>query len=163
MANWYIDVDASGGNDGTSWGDAWEEFDQLAWAGISAGDTIYISDGTYTTSMPTLTKSGSDGSPITIRAAQDAGHIGVMVWDGGDGTDDAINLNGYGYITVDGEYDGNRYFRFQNNELTSDSPFIYSVQTRGNGNIIITYCEFIDSGSGIQIQKMTVKQIKLKY
>ena len=46
---WYVDVDATGSDDGTSWADAFPNFhsDYITWANISGGDTIYISDGTY--------------------------------------------------------------------------------------------------------------------
>ena len=51
-ANWYVDKDAQGSNNGTSWTNAWNSLSRIS--GVSAGDTVYISGGsaskTYTLS-----------------------------------------------------------------------------------------------------------------
>src|SRR5574338_1632324 len=46
---WYIDRDATGSKNGTSWANAWNRFEQINWASISAGDTIYVSGGSDST------------------------------------------------------------------------------------------------------------------
>lgn len=49
FVNWY----ASGSNNGISWTNAWNNLSDIDWDDISAGDTIYVSGGTdSTTYMP---------------------------------------------------------------------------------------------------------------
>lgn len=43
---YYLDIDASGANNGTSWENAWESIAD-AQAGVSAGDTVLIAAGSY--------------------------------------------------------------------------------------------------------------------
>jgi len=44
---WYVDRDATGSANGTSWTNAWNNINNINWASISSGDTIYFSGGTY--------------------------------------------------------------------------------------------------------------------
>lgn len=54
-AQWYVDKDATGDNDGSDWANAWTDMDSIwttgsggvNWHIIGDGDTIYVSDGTY--------------------------------------------------------------------------------------------------------------------
>lgn len=41
----YIDKNATGSNNGTSWQNAWQNFSGINWNSISGGDTLYISGG----------------------------------------------------------------------------------------------------------------------
>ena len=41
----YVDKNASGQNNGTSWRNAWESFSDIEWDQIQPGDTIFISGG----------------------------------------------------------------------------------------------------------------------
>lgn len=62
---------APGGNDGAAGSLAapWATFER-AWRSLSAGDTLVLLDGTYRQSMiPAV--NGTDGAPITVRAAND--------------------------------------------------------------------------------------------
>ena len=83
-ADHYIDVDASGANNGTSWTDAWDEMDQVSWGSVSAGETIYVSGGTYTNNMR-AEASGTAGNPITIKSSNAAEHNDAIVHTGSIG------------------------------------------------------------------------------
>jgi len=65
MSNFYVSISAAGSNNGTDWSNAWNEFDQISWASISPGDTIWVAGGTYSTAF-NVGKSGTSGSYITI-------------------------------------------------------------------------------------------------
>lgn len=83
--NWYVDRDASGSpNNGTSWNNAWKHPNNIVWASIGAGDTIYVSGGTDSTVYTPISWNPGIGSHITLSnvvfcRAKDAGHNGE-VW-----------------------------------------------------------------------------------
>lgn len=116
-ANYFVDINASGSNTGTSWDDAWENMDNIVWASVNPGDTIWISGGTYNKAL-TVSKSGESGNYINVRPGAahptlSSGHDGIVIITGADygisvsGTTSYINIdgsvNGYGqYIKVSG-------------------------------------------------------------
>jgi hypothetical protein len=73
----YVDSDATGANDGTSWADAWTEMDQISWGAgagqVGPGDTVYVSGGSYSTALR-IDEKGTAANPIQILAAQEEGH-----------------------------------------------------------------------------------------
>jgi hypothetical protein len=87
MTLWYCDgALGTGTNTGTSWANAWQGFASIVWSSLSAGDTLYISGGssstTYSTTVLQPAQSGASGNPITITAGIDAGHNGTVIIDG---------------------------------------------------------------------------------
>lgn len=93
---WYVDRDANGANTGRSWEDAWNDFDStryassglgINWNIIEAGDTIYISGGTDSTTYRPASEYGiqmisvqsslrptfADGDPVIIIPASESG------------------------------------------------------------------------------------------
>lgn len=47
-ARYYVDCDATGSNDGSSWTDAWTTFQHALQSGSpSSGDEIWVAEGTY--------------------------------------------------------------------------------------------------------------------
>jgi len=122
-ANWYVNPDATGLNNGTSWSNAWRNFGSVVWGsgGVKAGDTLFISGGAagrvYTETL-TVGASGTAGSRIYIRPGQDAGHNGPVTWDfdaqGDAGSGNAIAMNGRNYITIDGSVNGARHLVIRN-------------------------------------------------
>jgi hypothetical protein len=111
--DWYVNKNASGNNNGTSWTNAWQSFSAISWNSIQPGDYIYISGGTdstvYTSGM-TVGKNGTSGHPITITIGKYApvstGHSGRVIFDGGGGSMTAFQIRATGvgrkYITIKG-------------------------------------------------------------
>ena len=105
--NHYVDKNANGSNNGTSWTNAWTSFSSINWGTIQPGDNIYISGGTdstvYNESM-TIGKSGAAGNLITVRNGLDAGHNGKVVIDRNyaSGNSGAIEIWNQKYLRVAG-------------------------------------------------------------
>ena len=137
--NWYVDNQADGSNNGTSWLNAWNSFSYIT--GVKAGDTLYISGGslskTYYESL-TLGTSGSDGNPVVIKVGQESGHNGTVVIDGQDSSNNCIYI--FNYTTIDGEVNGQIRLRCEN----SFQDGIYSQ--RNSQNITIKYVEVKNCG-----------------
>jgi len=92
-ATWYVDSGASGANDGTSAGDAWETLGDIVWGSLSGGDDVQVADAVSTYGTLTI---GASGSAATV-----AGRIWLI------GTDLPLitsisNTSGYDYVGVVG-------------------------------------------------------------
>ena len=148
-ANWYVDNQATGANNGTSWANSWTSFAKIVWGakGVKAGDTLYISGGstskTYKEQLKTNTD-GSSGALITIRPGQDSGHNGVVTITNPTGA----NFYGSGiwitrsYITVNGNYNNLRHIR-----VTGSSSRGITVTDH---HVIVTYLEIDNNGTGTE-------------
>lgn len=114
-AFFYIRALASGANTGADWNNAWKNMNEVNFAVINPGDTIYMAAGTY--SSLNITKSGAVGNPITFKRATITEHGPSPGWtnvyDGrviidGRGSLGAIGIgeggtySGQSHITVDG-------------------------------------------------------------
>jgi hypothetical protein len=76
---WYVSTTGSNG-DGQSWTSAWTNLDAIAWANISAGDTVYLDGGT---SSLVYTGTLTPRSGVTVALSQEAGRSGQAVLFGG--------------------------------------------------------------------------------
>ncbi len=80
QTKWYVDKDASGLNNGTSWNNAWTSFANIGWSNIQAGDVVFISGGTdslvYNETLIIAT------SGVTIKRSTEVGHNGKVIIDG---------------------------------------------------------------------------------
>jgi hypothetical protein len=96
-ANHYVDKNANGNNNGTSWSNAWESLSDIEWNQIQPGDIIYISGGTdstvYNESL-TISADGTAANLITIRNGLDAGHNGKVIIQGLSKNPSASHPNG---------------------------------------------------------------------
>lgn len=103
-ANWYVDGQASGANNGTNWVNAWTNVTAIVWASVSAGDTVYLSggsDGQVYVGQLNVGKAGNASSPITIRVSQEAGHNGLVTISNTSASAVAMN----DYVTLTGSKD----------------------------------------------------------
>ena len=104
--NHYVDKNANGNNNGTSWNNAWESIGAIEWSSIQPGDVIYISGGTDSTVYNEQLAPQANGTatyPVTIRNSYDAGHNGRVILRGLTGSGYGILVE-YGdqYITIKG-------------------------------------------------------------
>ncbi|OQY72559.1 MAG: hypothetical protein B6D44_09795, partial [Ignavibacteriales bacterium UTCHB2] len=89
-SNYYVDKNAIGLNNGTSWANAWQSLSAINWNLIQPGDVIYVSGGTDSTiyyEQLTVDKNGTSTNPISIIVGKFApnpnGHSGRVILDGG--------------------------------------------------------------------------------
>jgi Bacterial Ig domain len=70
-ANFYVRPNGGdyGAENGTDWSNAFDGFNDIAWASISPGDTVWVAGGTYTQSLAPG-KSGTAGARIAVRRAR---------------------------------------------------------------------------------------------
>ncbi len=100
----YVDADANGANDGTSWGDAYNYL-QDALATASSGDEIWLAQGTYTPDSSSANPNGSGQRTATFQLIN-----GVAIRGGyaGFGEPDPNNRDVELYETVlSGDLSGN--------------------------------------------------------
>ena len=104
-ADFYVDKDANGSNNGGSWTDAWESFADINWGSVGAGDTIYISGGssskTYSETL-WVGADGASGNPLVITPGTDPGHDGDVVLDGLNSLSHGIDIVNDDWVVVRG-------------------------------------------------------------
>ncbi|MCH9028403.1 MAG: T9SS type A sorting domain-containing protein [Bacteroidetes bacterium] len=102
--DYYVDKDATGNNNGSSWQNAWQSFSSISWGSINPGDVIYISGGSSSkTYFETLNigAAGSNGNNIVITKGIDAGHNGEVIIDGGNSRTHCVDFGpSNDYVTV---------------------------------------------------------------
>lgn len=127
-ASWYVDNSVVSSGNGQSWATAWKNLSNVA--GLSAGDTVYISGGSTYAVSAWNPASGASGNPITFKIGQEAGHNGTATLNcGGDSLPTSPN------IVISGDAgDGNRHF------VTSNCP----MGIEANSNVRVSYITFGD-------------------
>ena len=99
-ANWYVDKDAVGSNNGTSWANSWTTFASINWAGMANGDTLYISGGT--TSKNYTERMTVGRSYVTIKPGQATPHNGQVIIQPPQGGTPTVTVNAKDYVTISG-------------------------------------------------------------
>ncbi|MEQ8192512.1 MAG: T9SS type A sorting domain-containing protein [Candidatus Eremiobacterota bacterium] len=106
-ANWYVDRNATGQNNGISWANAWQSFSAIKWNQIQPGDVLYISGGTdsviYQEQLNIQTH-GSVNNYVTVRNGIDTGHNGRVIIDGGFTRNYGVLIEEYGTPNHDWVY-----------------------------------------------------------
>ncbi len=162
-ANHYVDKNAAGSNNGSSWSNAWESFGAISWSSVNAGDIIYISGGSDSTiynETLTVGKSGTSGSRIVISHGTESGHNGKVIIDGGNTLSNGILVNGRSYVTVTGftvrythdgsiEVSNSDHIIVENCDITVTGRA--GVYVRQNNNIEVRGCN-IATGSYVNTQ-----------
>ncbi len=92
--NWYVDKNATGAHNGTSWADAYTTFASINWALIQPGHTVWVSGGVYPEYV-VIGKKGTQANPIRIKVSQEAGHNSLVTVSG-------FSMNDADWITIDG-------------------------------------------------------------
>jgi parallel beta-helix repeat protein len=89
--SWYVDSQAGGLGNGTSWQNAWKSLSAVNWSQVNPGDTVYISGGTSSKTYAGgigISKSGTSSAYVTIdvgaNSPSPSGHNGEVIIDGGD-------------------------------------------------------------------------------
>ncbi len=100
--NYYVSPSGDNNNNGLSTTTAFQTIEAATYA-VSAGDTVYVRNGTYTKTYPEsliayLTISGTAGNPITFRNYP--GENPVLQMNATNWA--AFAINGCDYITIDG-------------------------------------------------------------
>lgn len=101
--NHYIDKNAKGNNDGSTWNSAWENFNSIDWNSILPGDTVYISGGMDSliyTEMLHIEASGTSGNPIVFTAGIDPNHSGKVIIDVGQNFGNCIYMSSKSYVEI---------------------------------------------------------------
>ena len=149
-ANHYVDKNASGSNNGSSWSNAWESFGAIDWSSISSGDVIYISGGNDSTvynETLNIGKSGVNGNRIVISKGTESGHNGEVIIDGGGSLDNDIYVNGKSYITISG--------------FTVRKTQQGSIDVRYSDNIIVENCKAVVTGrAGVYLRQNTNSEVR---
>jgi len=102
-ANRYVDKNANGLNNGTSWANAWKSFSVINWSLIQPGDVIYISGGSDSTVYAETLYPDCKGTAanwVTITTGKyspsPSGHSGKVILDGSNQTLEGIVLSNGG-------------------------------------------------------------------
>ena len=113
-ANYYIDNARPGGGDGRSWASAWNSVGAVS--NLKPGDVCYISGGstskTYNIGNGIALPSGTSGNPVTLSASNDAGHTGMVVFQG-DNSTNSTTFWPANWVTINGRVGGTNRFRAQ--------------------------------------------------
>ena len=90
----FVSNTGNNSNSGNSWAEAWQTL-QYAADAITAGDTVYVADGTYTGFD--LRTTGTSTDPIVFIAYSDNAVINLPC-----GTTDGINVEGADHVEING-------------------------------------------------------------
>jgi len=105
--NYYVDKNANGSNNGSSWNNAWESFSAINWNTVNPGDTVFVSGGIIsqryieTLNIPSSV-AGTASQPIVITKGKTSGHNGEVIIGDGYVIGNGIAIDGSYYVKVSG-------------------------------------------------------------
>jgi hypothetical protein len=133
----YVDNSVASSGNGQSWTTAWKNLSNIT--GLSAGDTVYISGGTtsqtYSLTSAWTPAGGVSGNPITYAVGQDAGHHGIVIFDGASTAGWWVSPSSW--VTLNGDYQGSRHFQLQ--RFTTSAEL---VVFQGKHGLVVKYVTF---------------------
>lgn len=88
-ADWYLDVSATGADNGTSWANAWPAVSNVVWASVAPGDTLWIDGGEYSEALNVENEYN-----LTVRISTNATEAAVFTWGQMYNCDSSV-LNGW--------------------------------------------------------------------
>jgi hypothetical protein len=151
-ADYYVRKGATGSNNGTNWINAWNEMDQIVWASISAGDTIWLAGGTYNKHL-SVTASGTSDNRIYIKRARamDSECSSANGWSAGYDAQVVLNAKGISfgtsnkgsYVTIDG-----RISKGIRLDFTGATAFSAIANVGASTNVTLRYIEIEGAGTG---------------
>ena len=139
--NFYIDNNANGSNNGTSWANAWESFSSINWSGIGTDaiiDTIYISGGSSSQTYYETLNVPQGKHHFVITKGISAGHNGEVIIDC-QTSRNGINVDANGgsvtYVTI--------------SYITVQNPSTYGIYADGENsgglrNFTIDHCKVLN-------------------
>ena len=156
-ADKYVRKGASGS--GSSWADAYGDFNNVSWSGMTSGNTLWIAAGTYTGDLPTLNVSG-----LTIKRATVVSHGTATGWS--DSYDGQVTVNNSGRfmniqasnIIVDGVSNNPWKFRVvgiaaDGKVLINGNNILYrNIEMDGNSSTVAEDGFRVESADGLTIE-----------
>ena len=103
----YVRKNASGGNDGSDWNNAWSDVTGINWGSVQPGDSIWIAGGTY--GQLTIGAGGTAVNPIYIARVRSTNSVPASAAGWNTGLDSQVIVNfvsctsAYSYWTLDGQ------------------------------------------------------------
>ena len=142
--NFYVDRDATGNGNGTSWANAANKLSLLNWALIAGGDTIYISGGTDSTTYfsDLLSNKNIVGGYVVITKGIDTGHDGnvYFVSTGGLGERYTLWSNNCSYLKFD------RLNFIWNTDIVDSTLSYACFHIRDSDHIWLSRCNITTNG-----------------
>jgi len=102
-ANWYVSKAASGANNGTTWTNAWQDFNNINFSSVACGDTIWVAGGTPYSGSMTLSKTCTSSAVLMIRRVLSTDSVPVAA-AGWNSSFDSQVVNNNGTVTLAGSY-----------------------------------------------------------
>jgi hypothetical protein len=139
-ATFYVDIDATGNNDGTSWTNAYTDL-QSALNAASSGDDIWLAEGTYYPSVEVDVDNsgGSNVREVTFQIPN-----GVSLYGGFDGSESLLSDRNYflhtstlsGDIGVQGDSSDNAYHVIFTEDVSSSTVVDGVTITEGYADLL---------------------------
>ena len=106
-ANWYIAKSATGSGNGTSWTNAWTDFNEINWSSVSCGDTIWVAGNNggaaYTGNLTPTNKVCTSSTVININRVLSTDAVPVAA-PGWQSTFDSQVVINNASVSMNGQY-----------------------------------------------------------